>query len=96
MTRLPHPGIPGEEFQEVIFSDDRRLFGLAEPRLADLVDKCVDLAVWSGRTANPDKLKLFKVTFRDARLALGDGILALCMGEVKYSKAGLKMVGVRR
>ena len=59
---IPHPGIPGEEFQEVIFSDNGRLFGLSEDRLAspDIVDKCVDLAVWSGGDVQPGQAEAVK------------------------------------
>ena len=91
---IPHPGMPGEEFQDVIFSDDGRLFGLLEACLAAIMNMCVDLAVWSGGTVNLDKLKLFHIALREGRLALLKGAMALCLGEVSYSMSGLKMVGV--
>ena len=94
VSGLPHPGIQGEEVQEVIFSDDGRIFGKDEVHMRELLDASISIAARSGASVNLDKLKVFKITLKDGKLVCVKGSLDTSIGSLSFALQGLKIVGI--
>lgn len=88
------PWCPKTPLPEVVFSDDRTLFGATEDGLLYILH-CNCKSCWAvGGSENCLKLKAYRLSMDESGIIYMQGTLSSMLGEFEYENEGLVMTGV--